>query len=289
MLDNLITSKEKSKTILITDTVKQRGLNLLKCCIQSSLLRAVHVLVVLLENQPTILDNLANQTNLEVFNPGSDPLGWLGKSTRVSCNDLCRDLLSCLQPYKDQKVTVIFDSLSLVMIQNSAAYACQLLHRIGNIGKDTTIIGLLHRDLHEKNVVELLEHQASSILHLSPAINSPHYALAHTLHKKTTGKVVRSREYFSLTERHEISDTQDASNIVDTSSMMEGILAPDPTANLTFNLSLTEREKDDRSRVPLPYMHHKQAGGTASGGKIFYQPDDADDFDEEDPDDDLDI
>ena len=27
----------------------------------------------------------------------------------------------------------------------------------------------------------------------------------------------------------------------------------------------------------------------SGGGKIFYQPDDADDFDEEDPDDDLDI
>ena len=28
---------------------------------------------------------------------------------------------------------------------------------------------------------------------------------------------------------------------------------------------------------------------TSGGGKIFYQPDEADDFDEEDPDDDLDI
>ena len=30
---------------------------------------------------------------------------------------------------------------------------------------------------------------------------------------------------------------------------------PDPTANLTFNLTLTEREKEDRSRVVLPYTH----------------------------------
>ena len=30
---------------------------------------------------------------------------------------------------------------------------------------------------------------------------------------------------------------------------------PDPTANLTFNLTLTEREKEDRSQVVLPYTH----------------------------------
>ena len=35
--------------------------------------------------------------------------------------------------------------------------------------------------------------------------------------------------------------------------------------------------------------HSRAVGEASSGGKIFYQPDDADDFDEEDPDDDLDI
>lgn len=33
----------------------------------------------------------------------------------------------------------------------------------------------------------------------------------------------------------------------------------------------------------------QEGSGSSGGGKIFYQPDDADDFDEEDPDDDLDI
>ncbi len=30
----------------------------------------------------------------------------------------------------------------------------------------------------------------------------------------------------------------------------------DPTANLTFNLSLSEKEKEDRSNLVLPYMKH---------------------------------
>ena len=76
----------------------------------------------------------------------------------------------------------------------------------------------------------------------------------------------------------------------------------DPTANLTFNLRLTSEQKEARSNVVLPYTKqaHKRhdrsvTNGPASGqlggggGQIHYQPDDADDFDEDDPDDDLDI
>ncbi len=68
----------------------------------------------------------------------------------------------------------------------------------------------------------------------------------------------------------------------------------DPTKNLSFNLRLTESEKQARSQVKLPYMldqgqkavHFERSSGS---GQIIYQPDDADDFDEEDPDEDLDI
>ena len=68
----------------------------------------------------------------------------------------------------------------------------------------------------------------------------------------------------------------------------------DPTANLTFDLRLSEREKTERSKVVLPYV---QVGAVATdskissarGGQVVYQLDEADDFDESDPDDDLDI
>ncbi|XP_053378727.1 elongator complex protein 5-like [Mercenaria mercenaria] len=68
----------------------------------------------------------------------------------------------------------------------------------------------------------------------------------------------------------------------------------DPAANLTFNLTLTDKEKKARSEVKLPYTYdaNRQDDSftrSVGEGKIFYQPDEADDFDEEDPDDDLDI
>ena len=74
---------------------------------------------------------------------------------------------------------------------------------------------------------------------------------------------------------------------------------PDPTANLTFDLRLSSKEKEDRSKVILPYTSVRDGVGVVSGqssshaqtgsGQIYYQPDDVDDFDESDPDDDLDI
>lgn len=84
--------------------------------------------------------------------------------------------------------------------------------------------------------------------------------------------------------------------------------APDPTQNLTFNLSLTDSQQKSRSQVPLPYEHSgrhtfivyaqfqaRLMSGFQGGppppqsGQILYDPDSADDFDDDDPDEDLDI
>ena len=80
-------------------------------------------------------------------------------------------------------------------------------------------------------------------------------------------------------------------NCVSISLLSQGT---DPTANLTFDLRLSEREKMERSKVVLPYIRVGVAAtdskmSSARGGQVVYQLDEADDFDESDPDDDLDI
>ncbi|KAG6845800.1 hypothetical protein H0H87_003854 [Tephrocybe sp. NHM501043] len=66
---------------------------------------------------------------------------------------------------------------------------------------------------------------------------------------------------------------------------------PDPTQNVSFNLNLTSSQQESRAQVPLPYAHEgnpaKSAANTTSA--IFYDPDSADDIDDDDPDEDLDI
>ena len=75
---------------------------------------------------------------------------------------------------------------------------------------------------------------------------------------------------------------------------MNVIFQVDPTKNLTFSLKLTDNERQARSKLKLPYMHHEEERSEVTvnpvgEGKVFYQPDEADDFDEDDPDEDLNI
>ncbi|KAI8340070.1 Elongator complex protein 5 [Chlamydoabsidia padenii] len=73
--------------------------------------------------------------------------------------------------------------------------------------------------------------------------------------------------------------------------------AVDPTANLSFNLTLTDEQRKTKENLVLPHFKAQQVeldgvsspSFTSSGGSIYYEPDAADDFDDEDPDDDLDI
>lgn len=67
--------------------------------------------------------------------------------------------------------------------------------------------------------------------------------------------------------------------------------AIDPAANLTFDLHLSAKEREERSKVVLPYTDQQNLVGVTTGGtgQIFYQPDEMDSFDESDPDEDLDF
>ncbi|KAL7285272.1 hypothetical protein ACG7TL_000366 [Trametes sanguinea] len=72
--------------------------------------------------------------------------------------------------------------------------------------------------------------------------------------------------------------------------VVEAQNAPDPTQNLSFNLNLTPEQARSRAQVPLPYAHEgKPPAQTATPAAILYDPDSADDLDDDDPDEDLDI
>ncbi|KAI0043208.1 hypothetical protein FA95DRAFT_1584187 [Auriscalpium vulgare] len=67
--------------------------------------------------------------------------------------------------------------------------------------------------------------------------------------------------------------------------------AADPTQHLSFNLNLTPQQQQSRAQVPLPYAHEGEASNqiSSTAGVILYDPDSADDIDDDDPDEDLDI
>lgn len=59
----------------------------------------------------------------------------------------------------------------------------------------------------------------------------------------------------------------------------------DELSRLTFDLSLTERQKQEREGVVLPYFDAQKAGGIGEGGRIIYDMGAEDDFDDEEDED----
>ncbi|PNF33968.1 hypothetical protein B7P43_G04669 [Cryptotermes secundus] len=107
---------------------------------------------------------------------------------------------------------------------------------------------------------------------------------ASIIHKKQGGKILRQVEYYSID-----ADNRLKSEILTlVTPTVAGVNEDEnqlPEDLTTFKLSLGQQEKEARSQLVLPYLRIN----SEKGGKVFYQPDAADDWDEEDPDDDLDI
>ncbi|EGC39463.1 hypothetical protein DICPUDRAFT_147737 [Dictyostelium purpureum] len=153
------------------------------------------------------------------------------------------------------------------------------------------IFAILHTDLHEfePTVQKELQYISSVSIQVTPlsakikfSENLPHpYESTITLiTKKRSGRVVRNIEYYYINEQTGKVEFDSAESL----QLKQEESEPDPTQNLSFNLKLTDEEKQARDSVVLPYRHQ----GNNEQTLIIEDPDD-EDFDDEDPDDDLDI
>ncbi|PKC08624.1 hypothetical protein RhiirA5_416692 [Rhizophagus irregularis] len=126
-------------------------------------------------------------------------------------------------------------------------------------------------------------------------MNFPENSICIIEHRKKSGKVLYETNSYHIDESYGnmiIQLVKDVKEDLDPESN-----TPDPTtANLLFNLSLTESQKKAKNELVLPYVkiqdqyeEKNRENTTTSGGNIFYEPDKNDDFDDEDPDDDLSI
>ncbi|KAJ1944638.1 Elongator complex protein [Linderina pennispora] len=145
--------------------------------------------------------------------------------------------------------------------------------------------------------------------------NDPHRCLLRFEQRRQSGKVGVEVASFEAVKGRPVFANLDVSEIVNP-ALPEPIAAPlptktqtatsstktapakekqnqqqqqtDPTANLSFNLTLTDKQREDKASVVLPYTDAQMDEGS-SGGEIHYQLDDEDDWDSDDPDDDLEI
>ncbi|PSN48608.1 hypothetical protein C0J52_18659 [Blattella germanica] len=184
------------------------------------------------------------------------------------------------------KCVVIIDSLSPLILNIGFANCYRQLHKLMRCKKVMQSVCLVHEDSMPDAHILLpqLQHLATTTIRVEPpSKNSKGNPISSLTHKKPGGRVAREVEFY----RSEIDGKFTSHKLEAVKGKLE---APSDESTLpqdltTFKLSLGSQEKQARSELVLPYVRTNED----KGGKVFYQPDAGDDWDEEDPDDDLDI
>ncbi|KAG2176109.1 hypothetical protein INT43_005342 [Umbelopsis isabellina] len=242
-----------------------------------------------------------------------------GMSERINAHKIC---------------TVIIDSLSPLLLANYEQ-SYQLVRSITALATDQRrVIALHHTDItysnnsvqHLPSLTDGLQRFFSVSVQLQPppqtamsnmaqltgfnpveqfsymiTMSNNTTALAKIMWKRKSGKILHETNAIRFDGQRVVvsSAIQDEEEPEDE---LEAPVAADPTANLSFNLTLTDEQRRAKEKLVLPYMKAQNRGvvevdsGDRSGnveppstGSIYYEPDAADDFDDEDPDEDLDI
>lgn len=198
---------------------------------------------------------------------------------KVTRNDL-ENLECILKTIKSQsRNTVIVDCLSSLILYAGLAKALWFIEKLSR--QVSQLVCIYRRDL-VQNKIPAVETLGTTYVKLETvAESSSKYNLTYSaklIHRKLSGSVIRQTELIKQKiETYEIN----AEKIV-VQKPNRGSVSQPPKIESSFRIEIDAEEMEQRDQTPLPYTL-----AATNASKIFYQPDDADDIDEDDPDDDL--
>ncbi|KAF6715904.1 Elongator complex protein 5 [Oryzias melastigma] len=295
MLSELLQGTDIGGFLLIQDSCTYCGRDLLKSFIEAALNREEVVHVVGFDvSEGELKDGLKSSVfqRLHFHNAFADPLGWTDNSPFTVHQFSSSGLTELLnQTAQSKPATLVIDSLSWILRHVSPTAVCHTLQQLKKGGAVRTIIGLLHEDMHSRGIVGSVCRLATSVITVAPRTKADE-GLAKITRRSKSGKVVQDEQIFSIRKDLTVTVLSKPTNFGRKQSNTEEQV--DPTANLTFNLRLTDAEREAKEKLALPFVFstEKKTALLHSGpgsGKILYEPDANDDYDQEDPDDDLDV
>ncbi|RVE60547.1 hypothetical protein OJAV_G00181960 [Oryzias javanicus] len=295
MLSELLQGTDIGGFLLIQDSCTYCGRDLLKSFIEAALNReeVVHVLGFDVSEEE-LKDGLKSSVfqGLHFHNAFADPLGWTDNSHFTVHQFSSSGLAELLkQTAQSKPATLVIDSLSWILRHVTPTAVCHTLQQLKKGGAVKTIIGLLHEDMHSRGIVGSVCRLATSFISVAPGTKADE-GLAKITRRSKSGKVMQDEQIFSIRKDLTVTVLSKPTNFGRKQSNTEEQV--DPTANLTFNLRLTDSEREAKEKLALPFAFstEKKTALLHSGpgsGKILYEPDANDDYDQEDPDDDLDV
>ncbi|XP_060887473.1 elongator complex protein 5 [Labrus mixtus] len=293
MLTELLQGADAGGFVIIQDSIRCSGRHLLKSFINAALNReeAVHVLGFEVDEEE-LKDGLKGSAidRVHFHNAYTDPLGWTDHPA-FTVHQFCLEELTHLvkQSSHSRPATLVIDSLSWILRHHSPIVVCKTLHQLRKGGAVRAIIALLHADMHQKGTEGSVCHLATSVITIAPGMNGDQ-AVAKITKRSKSGKVMQDEEIFNINKDFTVT-VQSKLGPKNTPTEEKEL---DPTANLTFNLRLSDTERKAKEKLALPFVFSKEKktallhSGPGSG-RILYEPDSNDDYDQEDPDDDLDV
>ncbi|XP_072233034.1 elongator complex protein 5 [Leuresthes tenuis] len=296
MLAELLQGTDTGGFLVIQDSCSCSGRTLLKSLINAALNReeTVHVLCFDVSEEE-LKDGLKTSVTqrLHIHNAYIDPLGWSDHPAFTVHQFNLVELTHLVKQTSHTKpATLVIDSLSWILRHVSSPAVCKTLQQLKKGGAVRAIIGLLHADMHQRGTVGSVCHLANSVITVAPGTKGDE-ATAKLTKRSKSGKVLQDEEIFSINEDLTVTVQSKPSNPEHKQSdTIEQQV--DPTANLTFNLRLSDTERKAKEKLALPFVFSKEKktallhSGPGSG-RILYEPDANDDYDQEDPDDDLDV
>lgn len=182
--------------------------------------------------------------------------------------------------YTSSKCTVIVDSVNQMALCLGWNECLKCFQRLSRDSKVEKLILVLHKDClsHSSKLQIHLNHLANAVI--SYGTKSPFKV---SLKIKKGSKVSNTDETISYDIK---TSTLRLTPIVKQNKKDdEPDNKPSPGSLTTFKIEVDQLEKMEKSKLKLPYMSKIHEGES----KVYYEPDAVDDWDEEDPDEDLDI
>ncbi|KAF0029235.1 hypothetical protein F2P81_018340 [Scophthalmus maximus] len=194
---------------------------------------------------------------LHFHNAFSDPLGWTDHPAFTVHQFNLEELTHLVKQTSHPKAatTLVIDSLSWILRHVSPSAVCKTLQQLKKGGAVRATIGLLHADMHQRGTVGSICHLATSVITVAPGAKGDE-AVAKITKRSKSGKVIQEEEIFNIKE--------DLTVMVQSKASHTGPKQPgpeeqetDPTANLTFNLRLSDTEREAKEKLALPFVFSK--------------------------------
>lgn len=240
MLTSVVNELSYGFSVIVKDSMEKSGSCLLTALVDGPAAR--HLKVVTVNTEP-VFNNLSvyNNPNVTVLNV-------------FDCYDKILDKV--LHAASGQESVVIFPSLSLYLMNTGVTSFAKLVRALQDSSSIKHIAALIHTDvLAVEETLSQAEHMFETIINVLPVeteLAGSYYGHVQCVRRKPNGKVDSADEYFSLDENGGLGLVHTSTSAIIKS--IEDTNSEDVTANLTFNLSLSNKEREAKNKLLLPYL-----------------------------------